>query len=170
VKPTRYAAVVAVLAAAAAAVPAALAATASQSGSAVTEVSLVSGGNATQGSPLKWTALPGASTTVTVPAGHTGIVDARFAGEQLCFGAAGTCKLRILVDGKLPPTGAAVTFSSTDNGVRASDSWQSGETETTSAVLKTGKHTVTVQYEVDNAAASFRLDDWVLAAERIQVS
>jgi hypothetical protein len=78
--------------------------------------------NSYAGSTPTPTVLPGMSVQITVPAGHTALLIARFSAESSCSGgdsgSTNWCVVTIRVDGNAtqPATGADFAFDSTDNG------------------------------------------------------
>lgn len=115
-------------------------------------------------------ALPGATTTITVPTGTTGCLLLRFIAESSCTGGGAVsrwCSVRILVDGveANPVVGTDFAFDSTDTGTETASSWESHAVERIARV-SAGLHTVTVQWGVNIAGPTFRLDDWTLVVER----
>jgi hypothetical protein len=121
--------------------------------------------------------LPGANTVVTVPAGGSRLITARFAGESQCVGAAaapqGYCSLQIIATAASgasipfnPASGLDYAFDS--NPVGAADDLWEGNAMERSLRLQSGTYRIRVQRAVSNAATFFRLDDWHLAVEQNQ--
>jgi hypothetical protein len=116
--------------------------------------------------------LSGASTTISVPGGQTARIVARFAGESRCMGgAAGDwCAIRILTDGveMLPVRGITQMF---DSAGASNDGIESHSIDrTTSDVLSSGSHTVTVEWRVSSSSTDFTFAGWHLAVELWRVS
>ncbi|GAB1644837.1 hypothetical protein [Krasilnikovia sp. MM14-A1259] len=114
--------------------------------------------------------VPGATTTVVVPAGTRRMLDARYTAESFCSGG-GWCSVRIIV---ITPSGGVIELSPVvgtdfafDSGSTA-DNWESHAIERTSPFLAAGTYRVQVQAGVVAGATSVRLDDWTLAVERIR--
>jgi hypothetical protein len=130
------------------------------------------GVGATTTSSTTFADLPGASTTVTVPAGATATLFISFSAESACSGAAGYCTARVVVDGNeaAPVVGNDFAFDSTDGATEGTSSWESHAMERVVTGLAAGAHTVTVQYAVTAAAATLRLDDWGLTAVAMRQS
>lgn len=147
--------------------------TQSAAGQQPTSVSIVRGADSTAATTSSWVDLPGASTTVTVPAGHKAMLLARFSGESACVGAGvETCSVRVLIGGAeaAPAADIADVFDSNDSGQEADASWQADSIERWRSPLGAGSYTVKVQYRTNDADGTFYLDDWTLVAERIKVS
>ena len=132
-------------------------------GKAVAKITVVTETNAQSTSSTSFIALPGATATVTVPAGKFQLVNARFSAESYCFSstATGWCSVRILADGTemLPDSGEDFAFDASGN---ADDFWEGHAMERT-LVLGQGTHTISVQWVVTDPSIFFRLDDWTLA-------
>ena len=107
---------------------------------------------------------------VRVPRGETRMIDARFAAESLCEGAAGYCSVRIIVTDRFgnqteldPQSGFDFAFDTAASG----DGWESHAIERTSDQLTSGRYRVRVQAAVVGGANRLRLDDWSLAVALI---
>ncbi len=113
-----------------------------------------------QTSSNHWVDLPGATTTLTVPAGERWIVLARFSGDGDCITAPGWCTVRVLVGGveAAPATGTDFHWES------ANDNRQARSMDRSSGPLDPGTYTVQVQWAV-NDLSSFSLNSWVLVVE-----
>ncbi len=130
------------------------------------------GDTATTKSTTGWTALPGATGSVTVPAGA--VINARFTAQSLCQSAgtstlAGICSVRIRAGGiELKPlvptamTSAAFAFDSHGPGGKGGN--ESHAVERSIKVPATGTYTVGVEVNV-SAATAFILNYWHLAVE-----
>ena len=111
----------------------------------------------------------GLSASVTIPEGHTGVIEVRYTAESACYGAAAVeawCKVELLVDGSvLDPDDDA--FDSTDFGEESNRSWESHAISRVTDELGAGTYEVTVESSVVSGGAdpTFRLDDMVLAVE-----
>lgn len=120
--------------------------------------------NAQSTNSTSYVNLPGASATITVPAGKIHLVNVRFSAESYCFGstsdAGNWCSVRILVDGTemLPNSGFDFAFNANGN---ADDFWEGHAMERT-LVVGAGTHTVTVQWANTSSNLTFRLDDWTM--------
>jgi hypothetical protein len=118
--------------------------------------------------------LPGASTTITVPAKTRALILARFSAESVCVGpqsAQTICSVRILIGGQEadPASGSDFAFDSANWGADGPYSWESHSMDRSRGPLGPGTYTVKVQYLVTVVGAAFRLDDWSLTAERVEV-
>lgn len=106
--------------------------------------------------------LPGANVVVTVPAGTSRLISARFTAESQCFGQAGRwCSLRVIVSNVAggfvemqPASGLDYAFDTV-----AADVWE-GHALERSLRVGAGTYRVRVQRAVSGAGATFRLDDW----------
>lgn len=106
--------------------------------------------------------LPGAVISVTVPAGTSRLISARFTAESQCTGVAGRwCSVRVVASpasGAIielnPQSGIDYAFDST-----ATDQWEGNALER-SIRLGPGTYRVRVQRAVSVAGTVFRLDDW----------
>jgi hypothetical protein len=117
--------------------------------------------------------LPGASVIVSVPAGRTQLINARFTAETICSRAVpalgGSCSVRIAAT-RLPggPTVGLNPNSGNDyaiDSVRGLDAAE-GHAMERSLRLGPGAYLVRVQRAVTSPAISFRLDDWHLAVQK----
>jgi hypothetical protein len=121
-------------------------------------------------SSTAFVALPGASTTISVPAGEAALLVARFTAESQCTGAAAGswCSVRILVNGAEadPASGIDFAFDAVPT-VNTTDFWE-GHAMDRSKLVGAGNYVVIVQWAVTNASTTFRLDDWSFTVERAQ--
>ncbi|GAA1794308.1 hypothetical protein GCM10009682_15120 [Luedemannella flava] len=106
--------------------------------------------------------------TVTVDATAGGFVVATFSAESACYGAAGTCQVRILVDGveANPVAPNDFAFDSTDGGTETSSSWESHSVQRVWNTAMDGPCTVEVQVKQASGVTA-RYDDWTLTAMAI---
>ena len=132
-------------------------------GKAVAKITVVTETNAQSTSSTSFVSLPGASASVTVPAGKFQLVNVRFSAESYCFSstAEGWCSVRILADGTemLPDSGEDFAF---DASGATDDLWEGHAMERT-LVLGQGTHNISVQWVVTDPSIFFRLDDWTMA-------
>ena len=125
--------------------------------------------DATTTSSTSWQTVPNAIVSLTVPAGTSQLINARFAAESACQGTgSGYCPVQILVTGTVnapldPASGTDYAFDSDEAGT-ADDMWE-GHAMERSIRLGPGSYRVYVQYAVTNPATTFRLDDWHFAVE-----
>ncbi|MGB8702970.1 MAG: hypothetical protein WCD18_26440 [Thermosynechococcaceae cyanobacterium] len=123
--------------------------------------------------------LPGATTTIVIPSGTTGMIRARFSGVSACITAAGQsfnnwCTARILInraEGN-PKLGTFFVFDSPNPGSETVVTRRSLAMERFSNVLSPGTYTVKVQLAVfaNNFQTALELLGWTLAVDRIQVT
>jgi hypothetical protein len=112
-------------------------------------VAAFDGSNSTVGSSSTPTVLPGMTAKITVPAGNTALLIARFSAESACSGDdAGQpdwCIATIKVGPAemSPQTGTDFAFDSTDSGAESSASWESHAMERVRRV-PAGTYTVRV--------------------------
>uniref|UniRef100_B8HML7 Peptidase domain protein n=1 Tax=Cyanothece sp. (strain PCC 7425 / ATCC 29141) TaxID=395961 RepID=B8HML7_CYAP4 len=141
------------------------------SGGAITAVSIVRGTDATSTTSTSFVTLPGASTTITIPSGKRAIIMARFSAESVCFGASGYCSVRITANGTelSPVVGKDFAFDSTNNNNETSVSWESHSMDRSSRVLGSGTYIIRVQYATTDPSINFRLDDWSLIVEKVDI-
>jgi hypothetical protein len=119
--------------------------------------------------------LPGANAVITVPAGTSRLITARFAGESRCYGAAAApqayCSLQIIatntVSGFSTPFNPAsgIDFAFDSNPAGAYDDLFEGNAMERDLRLQPGTYRIRVQRAVTNAATIFWLDDWHLSVE-----
>jgi hypothetical protein len=106
--------------------------------------------------------LPGASVTITVPAGQIQLVEADFSADSTCQGsfAENFCVIEILADGAEMSPVSAGDFAF--DGVGTADDFYEAHGMQRSILLGSGKHTIKVQGLVTLSGMSFFLDDWSL--------
>ena len=104
--------------------------------------------------------LPGATATITVPAGQVQLVQAEFSADSTCQGsfAENFCRLQILADGSEMTPVAAGDFAF--DGVGTADDFYEAHAMQRSVVLGPGTHTIRVQASVTLSGMAFYLDDW----------
>ena len=117
----------------------------------------------------KYVDVPGAKVSVTVPPGETSLVLARFSAESVCYnGGTQWCTARIVVGAvAASPSGNDFAFDSTNGGKDGNSSWESHAMERIRGPLDPGTYEVKLQIKTSNDATNFRIDDWMLVAERI---
>jgi hypothetical protein len=152
----------------------------SKSGGAITKVKVLRETAAQTTTSTSFVNLPGASTTITVPAGQKALILARFSAESNCSG--GTvddwCSARIMVGGSEggPASGSDFAFDSVDSSETAACAadecgWESHSMDRSRGPLGPGTYKVKVQWRVvqfGGSAPTFRLDDWSLIVERVK--
>jgi hypothetical protein len=151
-----------------------------KSGKAITAVKVVRETAAQVTSSTSYVDLPGATTTITVPAGQRALILARFSAESNCVdGAAGDyCTTRVRIGGVSadPASETDFAFDSIDDPSNCTNAlfgtqcgWESLSMDRSRGPLGPGTYTVKVQWAVTDAAVNFRLDDWSLTVERVKV-
>jgi hypothetical protein len=144
-----------------------------KSGAAVTQVKVVtSTGSSIETQSRVYVDLPGAATTITVPAGQKALVIARFTGASQCGSLNPDddgCFVRVLIGGlEADPVNAgmfdtAECCSASSNG----DSWESHAIDRSRGPLGPGTYPVKVQWKAD-AENDFMLWGWHLTVERVK--
>ena len=103
-----------------------------------------------------------ASTTITVPASTTATLFVSFSGESNCYGATGSCLVRILVDGT--QVHGLVILDNTEFDVQDPGTWEAHAVGRSLANVGAGMHTVTIQRAVSVGTITFSLEGWSLQA------
>jgi hypothetical protein len=149
----------------------------SASGHSITAVKLVSqtdtfggssGGQTT--SSNSFVTLPGATTTVSVPARQKALIVVIFTGSSACFGgaAANGCLIRVTIGGvQANPTGLTI-FDSVQAGA-GTDVNESHSVIKWRGPLGPGSYPVKVQWAA-NTGSSFNLRGWSMEVQRVRVS
>lgn len=147
------------------------------SGGSIQRVQIVRETSATFSNAVAFNNVPGAAVPVSVPAGSSRLIMARFSAESACSGGAGAqyCSVRIVavnvangaVTELSPQSGIDFAFDSTDSATETSASWESHSMDR-SERLDVGQYRVSVQRAVTNAAVTFWLDDYSLTVETAQ--
>jgi hypothetical protein len=143
-------------------------------GTSITQVTVARYNVASNISSTAYVNLPGASTTVNVPAGTKAILRANFSGESACYNGAFTdfCSVRIVVNNQeiRPIATSGPYFDSVgDTGTNFADYIETHGIERSSNVLNPGNYTIQVQQKVSASGMSFYLNNWHLTVERIKV-
>ncbi|MFD9941463.1 hypothetical protein ACFWYW_36435 [Nonomuraea sp. NPDC059023] len=117
-----------------------------------------------------WGNIPTASVNVTVPAGTTRFVDARFTAESVCVGAAtGWCSVRVVVVNSAGTTTELHPVVGTDYRFDSpGDAEEAHALERFSPPLGPGAYTVRVQALRMTGITQFTLDDYAFAVGLIQ--
>jgi hypothetical protein len=116
-----------------------------------------------------WVAVPGMVRTVTVPAGTSRLIDARFTAESSCTGGS-WCSARIVVVNSAGATTELYPQSGTDFAFDSpgTDAWEGHAIERNSRTfLPAGTYRVYVQ-AAKVGSPTFRLDDMHLAVEAVR--
>ncbi len=117
-----------------------------------------------------WVSVPGMTRTITVPAGTSRLLDARFTAESSCIGGS-WCSARIVY---VTPTGAIVELAPASGTDYAFDSpggetWEGNAMERSSPTfLPPGTYRVVVQAAKIGAVISYRLDDMHFVVEAVR--
>jgi hypothetical protein len=150
------------------------------SGGPIDQVRIVRQDTATTTSSTSFADIPNTQVGISVPAGTTRLIMARFSAESTCVGGSGfpplhTCSIRIVAvtagSGALtelqPASGRDFAFDSTDANTESIGSWESHSMDR-SLRLDAGSYRVMPQAAVSNSATSFTLDDYSFTVERAQ--
>ena len=151
-----------------------------KSGAAITRVKVLRETAVATTSSTTYVDLPGSTTTITVPSGHRALILARFSAESNCTdGAAGDwCTARIRIGGvsAAPASETDFAFDSVDDPSNCTDAllgthcgWESHSMDRSRGPLGPGTYTVKVQWAATSGSTVFRLDDWSLTIESVNV-
>lgn len=144
-----------------------------QSATALRAMKIVRGGDATVTNSTTFVDLPGATAQFSVPPGANDLFLAHYSAESVCFGTAGWCSVRVLVNGSeaAPAVGFDFAFDSTDDGNASADGWESHAVDRSRRISNTTGSpmtvTVKVQYAVTDPGIELRLDDWQFVVEQL---
>src|SRR5215208_7654541 len=145
------------------------------SGGSIQRVQIVRETSTTFSNAVAFNNVPGAAVPVSVPAGSTRLIMARFSAESSCSGGAGAqhCSVRIVavnaatgaVTELSPQSGVDFPFDTTD---LPSETFASCEDHSMdrSERLDAGDYRVMVERAVSDAAVTFWLDDYSLTVEQ----
>jgi hypothetical protein len=142
-------------------------------GHSVTLVKVLSDASSQDIGGTTWQDLPGAATSVTVPANSSAVVLARFTSATTCGGQTGQpCLVRILVGGQeADPALGDRSYIDYVHGppqaVQGDNVPEAHSVERSLGPLPSGVYRVTVQYKT-GAGAGLHLDGWNLTVERIR--
>jgi hypothetical protein len=150
------------------------------SGGAIDRVSIVRQDEAFTTSSTSYVDIPNTQVGVTVPAGTTRLIMARFSAESTCVGGSGFpplhyCSMTIVavnagsgaVTELQPASGLDFAFDSTDANTESIGSWESHSMDR-SLRLGAGSYRIKPQAAVSNSATRFTLDDYSFTVERAQ--
>jgi hypothetical protein len=123
-----------------------------------------------------WVQLPGAQVGFSVPEDMDGQLLATFSAETACYGAAGFCRARVMIDDpstgavgpvELTPEASGFAFDSSDGGAETSWSWESHSMQRVADLGGLAQSDAWVAWvEVSTFQdVTFRVDDWVLSVE-----
>jgi hypothetical protein len=119
--------------------------------------------------PAAWFDLPGATTTITVPASTSAHILARFSAEATAGGDGPNGSVRILINGveAKPDAGMEAVFTSSSTPAYQSLDRSAGP-------FAAGTYTIQVQYAIPRSqcldtptCSTFTLNDWSLTVERV---
>jgi hypothetical protein len=114
--------------------------------------------------------VPGATATITVPAGAHAVLLARFTTQEDCNvgdgNPSGSCMARIMIGGsEMQPASGGQIIDTVANGAGAGV--RSAALDRTSARLGPGTYTVHVQIRVTSGLMILEVTDWHLTVERV---
>jgi hypothetical protein len=145
--------------------------TTSITGGAVDQVRMVRSTTPFKTNGGTWKSIPGATTTITVPAGHTADILARFNGGFQCEAddgsPTGNCAVRILIgnaEGQ-PATGTSLAIGQVQGG--NSPGLMTATVERSRGPVGPGAYKVVVQERTSSALIGVEFDSWHLTVERI---
>ncbi|MEZ5167631.1 MAG: S-layer homology domain-containing protein [Acidimicrobiales bacterium] len=107
----------------------------------------------------------GLSASVTIPAGHTGVIEVVYSAESACYngGSGGWCKITLKNNGA-PVGDGDFAFDSSDGGTEGSASYESHAMVRVTEELGAGTYVFTAESSLGNSNPTFRLDDMTLTA------
>ena len=108
----------------------------------------------------------GLSAVVTIPEGHSGVIEIGFSAESACYGGAGSPWCKVI----LYSNGTAVgdddfAFDSSDGASETANSWEAHAMTRVTDELAAGTYTITARGAAWWHSPTFALDDMVLTAE-----
>lgn len=138
------------------------------SGTSISQVKLVRNSNAASTTSQTYLAVPGATTTLTVPAGSKAVIVARFSAISVCEELSDArgygCNVRVMVNGaEAAPAGTSV-FDSSGKG----NSREAHAIERSRGPVGPGTYVVSVQFSVPAATVTLTLSKWTLEVDRIK--
>jgi len=124
--------------------------------------------------------LPGATTSIGIPEGVESMILVRFSAESACYGRlSGWCSVRIFVGSAegAPKVGDSYAFDSVNLDTEGASDYEGHAVERVVGPLGgDGSYTVRVERSIHITddpphfgASAFRLDDWTLTVERIDI-
>jgi hypothetical protein len=142
-------------------------------GNTLTQVKVVRDSNPAETTSTSFVDVPGATTTITVPAGTKALILARFSATSTCIGPAAdaSCFVRILIGGvEAFPAGVNISTFDKETVVPFAGNApkQAHMIERSRGALLGGNYVVKVQYAVPNIDATLALVNWNLTVERIK--
>ena len=141
-------------------------------GSSVERVNVARGTEIFHSSSTAFETVVGASTRITVPAGHHSFLVARLTAQEDCSAGDGNptghCMARILLGtGELQPGPGGTIIDSVVAGQGAGT--RSAALDRSSAPLGPGSYTVKVQARVTSPLMILEITDWHLTVERVDI-
>ncbi len=141
-------------------------------GTSVERVNVARGTEVFHSSSTAFDDIVGATTKITVPAGHRSFLVARFTAQEDCSAGDGNpnghCMARILLGGNELQPGPGGTIVDTVTGGLAAGI-RSMALDRSSAPLRPGTYTVKVQARVTSSLMILEITDWHLTVERVDV-
>jgi hypothetical protein len=144
------------------------------SGGAITAVRAVREDVVSSTNSTTFVNVPGASASITVPAGQAGVFLAIFSAESSCEGPIGWCSVRLMITSPagtfemVPQAGSDFAFDSTSNGTET-NSWESHAVQRSYSISSSNvatTWTIQVQQMVTASGITLRLDDWMLRVDK----
>jgi hypothetical protein len=148
----------------------AVAATSNTGGTSIERVNVVRSTNVFHAPGTAFHNVSGASSRITIPAGHHSILLARFTTQQDCNvgdgSPSGSCMVRISIGGaEMQPASGGTIVDSVIAGQAAGT--RSAAVDRSSGVLGPGAYTVHVAARMTSPLMVFEITDWHLTVERI---
>lgn len=145
----------------------------------VTKFVYPSDGNPAEITSVSWTDVPGATTTITVPASTKAVIDARFDATSICVGTPvvlnASCFVRVLIGGvEGQPNGVNLSVFDSIRNVEPNvfEGFDVGQQahmiERVRGPLGPGTYTVKVQSFVPYSGATLALINWLLVVQRVK--
>jgi hypothetical protein len=108
----------------------------------------------------------GVSATVTIPDGHTGVLELEFSSETTCGngGVGGFCTVTILNNGTAVGMADQIIDSS-DNGVESGNAWESHSVRRVTGELPSGVYVITAQGSEGTGAPVFSTRNAMITAQ-----
>jgi hypothetical protein len=135
------------------------------------ETKAVSGTTVVTTSSTTFVDVPGAVTSLAIPAGRKGLIRATFSAESACYGPDNqNCSVRILIGGVEASPASGDDFSFDTNRAIDPGNQFTGEAHSMErylADLAAGLYEVKVQYLSVSGMNTAQLDDWALIVERV---
>jgi hypothetical protein len=136
------------------------------------ETKVVTGTTVVTTSSTTFVDVPGAVTSLAIPAGRKGLIHASFSAESACYGPdTQNCSVRILIGGieASPASGSDFAFDTNRGGDNPGNQF-TGEAHSMERYLPdlaAGIYEVKVQFLSVSGMNTSQLDDWILTVERV---